>query len=227
MITANRAKDSLRGLVKELHAKTVTVSEKGGDILEEFPFARFSRYDETGNKIEEVHYNSDNSLLYKIVYIYDSAGRVIEQINFDANESPTFKTVYEYDFDGKLIEQKSFGADGSLESALRPVYTAEGWRVEEETLPDSETNGEESFCLVGIGIEGIDTSFSACGGDKIRKVYDDKGKLIEITPHDNQGKRTGKILFEYDADDRLIEMAHYGGSDGFNRAEKEQNGKVD
>ncbi len=208
-MTINSAKDSLLGSVKELYARTVTLSEKNGDVLEEFPVIRFSRYDEAGNRIEETHFNSDNSLLFKTVYAYDSAGKLVEQVYFDTNVSPTFKTVYEYDFDGRLIEQKSFAADGTLANTLRPAYTIEGLRIEEETLPLSEADGD-SFCLTGI--EGTDTSFSAQGGDRIKKVYDGKGKLIEITMHNTKGKRTGKILFAYDNDGRLIEMAHYGGN---------------
>ncbi|CAN5639149.1 hypothetical protein BH24ACI2_BH24ACI2_02100 [soil metagenome] len=210
-MTIHSAKDSLQGSVKELYARTVTLSEKNGDVLEEFPFVRLLRYDKAGNKIEEAHYNSDDSLLFKTVYAYDPTGKLVEQVNFDANESPTFKTVYEYDFDGKLIEQKSFGADGTLANTLCPVYTNEGLRIEEETLPLSEENGG-SFCLVAI--EGTDMSFSAQGGDRMRKVYDDKGKPIEMTLYNIKGKRTGKMLFAYD-DERLIEVSNYGGSNGF------------
>jgi len=209
MIKANRAKDSLQGLVKELYARTVSLWEKNGDVPEKFQSLQFFRYDEAGNKIEEAHYSADNSLLFKTIYVYDSAGKLVEQIYFHTNESPTFKTVYEYDQTGRLIEQKSFGADGSLERTLRPAHTIEGLRIEEETLPFSEADSD-SFCLTGI--EGTDMLFSAQGGDIIRKVYDDKGKLIEITIRSKKGKRAGKILFAYDGDGRLIEMSHYGGN---------------
>ncbi len=203
----NRAKDSLQGLVKELYARTVTLSERDRNIPEEFQSLRFARYDKAGNKIEEAHYNSDNSLLFKTIYAYDSAGKLVEQVNFDTNESQTFKTVFEYDRDGRLIERKSFGADGSLEESLRPVYTAEGLRIEEETLPLSEENSD-IHCFVGI--EETDMSFSAQGVHKIRKVYNSLGKPIEISLHNNKETRIGKILFTHNEEGRLIEMAHYG-----------------
>lgn len=211
MKPTNRTKDSLRGLVKELYARTLTVSRKDNDILEEFQSTRFSRYDEAGNKIEEAHYNSDDSLLFKTTYTYDSAGKLVEQISFAANESPSFKRVYEYDRDGRLIEQKSFHADGSLESTFRPTYTAEDWRIEEEILPLSEGYNDVNFL---IDIEGTDVIFSAQGGDRVRKVFDNKGNPIEATLHNNRGKRAGKILFEYNADDRLIEVTNYS-NEGF------------
>lgn len=208
---ANRAKDSLQGLVKELYARTVTLSERDRNIPAEFQSLRFARYDEAGNKVEEAHYNSDDSLLFKTVYAYDSAGKLIEQVNFDTNESPSFKTVFEYDRDGRLIERKSFGSDGSLEDSFRPTYTAEGLRIEEETLPFSEENSN-IHCLVGI--EETDMSFSAHGIHKIRKVFDSKGKPIEISLYNDKGKRIGKILFVHDDNGKLIEIAHYG-NNGF------------
>lgn len=206
----NKAKDSLCGLVKDVHAKTATVSRNDDDVWEEFPFIRFSRYDTAGNKIEESHYDADNSLLFKIVYNYDAAGKLVEQTNFDAGGAATFKTVCEYDASGKLNERKSLLPDGSAQNIVRPIYTAEGWRVEEETLPVSETNGEESFCLVDIDETNM---FSAHGGDCVRKVYDGEERLIEITARGAKGKLTGKIFLEYDADGRLIEMSQFGGGE--------------
>ena len=88
----NKAKDLLRGLVKDVHAKTATVSRNDDDIREEFPFIRFSRYDTAGNKIEESHYDADNSLLLKTVFIYDAAGKLVERTNFDAGGAATPST---------------------------------------------------------------------------------------------------------------------------------------
>ncbi len=210
-MVANRTKDSLKGSVNELYTRTVTLSAGGQDVADEFQSLRLSRYDQRGNKIEDAHYNSDDSLLFKTIYAYDSANKLIEQVNFAADESPSSKTVFEYDRDGRLIEQKTLGSDGSFETTLRPVYTAEGLRIEEETMPLSEEHGDVGFC---IDIEGTDGGFSARGGDRIRKVYDSEGKPIEITVHNNKGTRTGKMLFAYDDNNRLIETAHYG-SNGF------------
>ena len=210
-MTTNRAKDLLQGSVKEFFARTMSVSEKNGDVLEEFQSLQFSRYDKAGNKVEEAHYNSNDSLLFKITYTYDLAGKLVEQVNFDADESPLFKTTYEYDFNERLIEQKTFASDGSLQSTLRPVYTAEGLRIEEETLPLFEESGDTS-CFVHI--EETNMGFTARGGDKIRKIYDRKGKPIEATVRSSKGKRMGKVLFAYDADGRLIEVSNYG-SNGF------------
>jgi hypothetical protein len=210
-MAADREKDSLRGLVKELYARTVTLTGKDKDVSEEFQTLRFARYDEAGNKVEDAHFNSDDSLVFKTVWTYDSAGKLVEQVNFDTNESPTFKTIFEYDYDGRLIEKKTFGSDGSLESVLRPSYTAEGLRIEEETLPFSEDGDDVAFL---IGIEETDMSFSAQGVRKIRKTYDGKGKPIDITLYNHKEKPTGKILFTYNNEGNLIEIEHYG-SDGF------------
>lgn len=208
-MSANREKDSLHGLVKELYVKTVTLTGKDKDIREEFPILRFARYDEAGNKVEEAHFNSDDSLVFKTVWTYDSAGKLVEQVNFDANESPTFKTTFEYDLNGRLTEKKTFGSDGSLEDVLRPNYTAEGLRIEKETLPFSE-DGDDVDCLVEI--EGTDMLFSTQGVRRIKKIYNDKGKPIDITLYNNKEKRTGKILLAYNDYGKLIEIEHYGSS---------------
>ncbi len=209
-MVANRTKDSLKGSVNELYTRTVTLSAGGQDVADEFQSLRLSRYDQRGNKIEDAHYNSDDSLLFKTIYAYDSANKLIEQVNFAADESPSLKTVFEYDRDGRLIEQKTLGSDGSFETKLRPAYTAEGLRIEEETLPLFEEHGDVGFC---IDIEGTAGGFSASGGDRIRKVYDSEGKPIEITVRNNKGTRTGKMFFAYDGNNRLIETANYGSNE--------------
>jgi hypothetical protein len=210
-MAAGRAKDSLHGLVKEVYARTVTLAEKDKDVSEEFQSLRFARYDEAGNKVAEAYFNSDDSLLFKTVWAYDRADKLVEQVNFDTNESPTFKTIFEYDPDGRLVEKKTFASDGSLECVLRPSYTAEGLRIEEETLPFSEDGDDVAYL---VGIEETDFSFSAQGIRKIRKIYDGKGKPIDITLYNNKEKLTGKILFAHNDNGKLIEIEHYG-SNGF------------
>ncbi len=56
--------------------------------------------------------------------------------------------------------------------------------------------------------------FSTQGVRKIRKIYDGKGKPVEINLYDNKERRTGKILLAYDDNGKLIEIEHYG-SNGF------------
>lgn len=218
-MTANRAKDSFRGSVKELYAKTVTVTGKDKDVSEEFQTLRFARYDQSGNKVAEAYFDSNNSLLYKTVWTYDSAGKLVEQANFDASESPTFKTIFEYDRAGRLVEKKTFASGGALETVIRPKYTAEGLRIEEEIMPFSEVGEDLTYF---IGIKETDMSFSACGIRKIRKIYDDKGKLLDITLYKDKEKRTGKILLDYDENGRLLETAHYGGGEFYPPAEKNE-----
>jgi len=210
-MAADRAKDSLRGSVKELYVRTVTLTGKDKDVREEFQSLRFVRYDEAGNKVAEAFFNSDDSLLFKTVWAYDLMGRLAEQVNFYTNESSTFKTIFEYDSDGRLVEKKTFGSDGSLENVLRPSYTAEGLRVEEEMLPFIEDGDDVAYL---VEIEGTDMSFSAQGICKIRKTYDSKGNPVDITLYNNKEKQTGKILFTYTNEGKLIELEHYG-SDGF------------
>ncbi len=210
-MTSNREKDSLHGSVKEYHARTVTLTGNDEDVSEKFQSLRFARYDESGNKVEEAHFNSDDSLLFKTVWAYDSNGRLIEEMNFTTNESQTFKTTFEYDREGRLIEKKTFGSNGSWESVLRPIYTAEGIRIEEEMLPFSEDGDDVAYL---IGLEETDFSFSAQGVRKIRKTYDSRGKPIDITLYNNKEKQTGKILFTRNDEDKLTEIEHYG-SDGF------------
>lgn len=216
-MSENREKDSLHGSVKELYARTVTLTGRDEDVREEFQTLRLARYDEAGNKIEEAYFNSDDSLLFKTVWAYDAAGKLVEQANYGADKSPNFKTIFEYDPNGRLIEKKSFASDGSLESALRPSYTTDGLRIEEETLPFSE-DGDDGHCLIGIEETGM--SFSAQHVRKIRKIYDRNGKLIEINLYDNKEKRTGKILLAYNNYGKPIEIAHYGGNEFYHPGER-------
>lgn len=205
-MTANRATDSLRGSVKTLKTKTVSFSESDPERYEA-PVITAS-YDEAGNKIEEAHYQSNNSLFSRTVWSYDSAGKLVEQSLYGENESLDSKIVFEYDSENRLIERKFFDSNGNLQRTEFLSYTAAGLRIEEETLPEADAD-------IGlfIGIEGTDLSIPTHSVRRLRKVYDRGGKPLQISLFDQQNSSVGKISFVYDAKNRLIEVAQHGSND--------------
>ena len=201
-MAANRATDSLQGSVKEL--KTKIISSYEGEPERYEPPLRIVSYDQAGNKIQEALYQPDDSLVFKTVYIYDFARRLVEQLLYDANQSATSKTVFEYDSENRLIERKIFDLNGDLQVAQHPTYTAQGLRIEDETLPEAQA--DVNFL---IEIEGTDFSISGNEIHRLRKVYDAAGKPLEISLFDKKNSRIGKILYAYDRKGRLIEMSQY------------------
>jgi len=94
-------------------------------------------YDDEGNMIGDIYYNSDGSQGSKSIYKYNDKGNIIEkemyltkgdkytykydgkgdmisQAYYNVDGSQGSKRIYKYDDKGNMIEQKNYRADGSL-----------------------------------------------------------------------------------------------------------------
>jgi gliding motility associated protien GldN len=153
-------------------------------IFEEFTV------NEKGNKIEEIIYNANTSMNFKITYKYDEKGNKIEQNEYDADESlnykSTHKSTFKYDEKGNKIEQNDYDADGSLYSKGTYKYDEKGNNIE-------------------VSVYNADGSLS----NKITFKYDEKGNMIERNEHNADGSLTSKQTYKYDEKGNEIEWIIY------------------
>ena len=94
--------ENLKGKVKSITENTYEAIEKFGQIekgdVSYYAYA-VTIYNEKGDRIEENHYNSDGSLLYKYTYKYDKKENIIEKNRYNSNGSLDEKYTYKYEYD--------------------------------------------------------------------------------------------------------------------------------
>ncbi|MFL1896686.1 hypothetical protein ACJRPK_13345 [Aquimarina sp. 2-A2] len=73
------------------------------------------QYDQSGNKVSEISYNSKNVVIDIMNYIYDDNKNLIEEINLDANNNPSYRKTFEYDLKNNLIEHTGYFKDSTIQ----------------------------------------------------------------------------------------------------------------
>jgi len=81
--------------------------EKFGEYQFEIQRRLVYRYDEEGNNIQELEYNSDGEFR-GFNYKYDDRGRVVEVFGFGSNNHLYQKFNYKYDDRGRVIEKEKY-----------------------------------------------------------------------------------------------------------------------
>ena len=74
---------------------------------------------------EEVRYDYDGSVRYRIVYAYDESGRLTEETEYGVNGAVSRRTAYTYDENGVLTETLAHRApllEGDEPTDLRTAY---------------------------------------------------------------------------------------------------------
>ena len=62
------------------------------------------KYDNLGNKIEEIYYNETGSFEQKYTFLYDEFGNLLEKLNLKNDSTILYRYSYKYDGSGNLIE---------------------------------------------------------------------------------------------------------------------------
>jgi len=73
-------------------------------------------YDEIGNIIEDIFYNS-NGVVGKFTHVYDDNGNKIEENYYPFGDVLSFKNTYKYDYKGNIIERihNDLESEGSID----------------------------------------------------------------------------------------------------------------
>ena len=157
------------------------------------------KYDEKGNVVEFVYYQSDGTLGGRFLYKYDAKGNKLEEIIYSWNGTRIGKLLNTYDEAGNHLTQTSYNEDDSISWKSVNTYNARGHKIE--------------WVQAIAGIVRYRVTYN----------YDDKNRLVEQeifeynqTPNlrSSHAPEPGKILYSYNDKERVKEVAVYdeGGS---------------
>ena len=127
------------------------------------------RYDQKGNRTEEIVFDYTGKYYGKYVMRYDDSNRIVALTRYDSLDRPTEHTVTEYGSDGKISSREEYRSStydskhnllpgtiktevGLFQGGTRYVltYDANGNWTEEKGFEIKETNGNRSLTLDSI-----------------------------------------------------------------------------
>jgi YD repeat-containing protein len=201
--------DGLRGRVRHVAARqTSRLNRDDGESV--YRTARAITLDSAG-QVTERSWEQESGASSRTVYAYGPHGKLTETVETGRNpdgERWTFRRFYTYDDNGRLIEERHERADGSLVRGRRPVYTADGRRIEEQRF---ESRSRGACAAHSIAVDGSNESFIAPSSARLgRVVYDVSGAPVDITFKGRLGVTVGRIVFESDAAGRTTAIRSYG-----------------
>ena len=111
-------------------------------------------YDEARNLVKEIRYSPDGSIFEESTYEYDEAGNLVKEIVHDIPFD--FKSTYEYDDKGNLVKRFDYESEGLL---IR-------WTNERKETYD----------------------------------YDEEGSIVKIISYESDGSIKKKVTYEFEYD---------------------------
>ena len=101
--------NNIKGDVKSFTYKTYDAIERFGEIEKESINSWDDiAYNEEGNKVERISYDSDGSIDFKLTYEYDEEGNQVERIWYGSDGSISSKITSEYDEEGNWTSLITF-----------------------------------------------------------------------------------------------------------------------
>ncbi len=112
---SRKERDSL-GITEKKFIEVDYMDSNGKEQLE-----RVERYDDTGEMIEEIDYNSDGKVKLHIQYVYEN-DLLVKEIYLDHKGKLEKYFVYTYDADGLKVSKKNFDAKDKIYKEKRYRY---------------------------------------------------------------------------------------------------------
>ncbi|AFL96689.1 hypothetical protein ACQ1Q1_08150 [Ornithobacterium rhinotracheale] len=187
----------LKGKVKSVKQTTYKAVEKFGQVERgsESGFNNDNFYvvfNEKGNCIEEVRYNSEGNIDRKSTLAYDEKENCIERVRYNAEGSIDEKMTLAYDDKGNKIECVFYNSDDSIYSKSTYAYDEKGNCIEEVWY-----NSEDSIDV------------------KSTYFYDEKGNVRTVVWYDSEGSMTRKNIYDYEGNQ--IQVDYYNSEGKFYR----------
>lgn len=179
----DRTRENLRGKVKSFSELSYEAIVRSGHVEKgrckrkmEYDYDIFIKYDENGNIIVQKWYNSNDSLLGKLIYTYDHRGNKIEKNAYSSDGSLYNKYIYAYNQMGNQIEEKLYNSKGILTN--KNTYTYD----DKANLTEHTEYGSAGFYV------------------KNTYAYDEQGNQIEQNRYNADGSLEKKYsrAYEYD-----------------------------
>ena len=165
-----------------------TESTDGQDLQEVFVKRAVTHYNEFGNKIDEIWYAQDSSIIRRFEYFYNSNNEKITEKYFESDGQLFLETSYEYK-KGKLVSSVCKYADGTIESKYQYEYNRYNL-LSKKIFLDGNDN-----------IQGTHTY-----------QYDSKGNITEDKwEHIQYMDYNWHLYYEYDENNFLVADRMYDG----------------
>lgn len=195
-------KDGYKGKVKQVKESNYEAIVKSGEIntgtqIELNGFQALiscCKYTESGNKVEDNYYSSENVLAFKISYKYDDKSNIIERNHYYQGNSVS-KNTFKFDDNGNLIEENEFKA-GQLYCSTTNKY--------DDYSNVIETNGEAHYCC-DVNGDFFEEKYSF----KLTFKYDDKQNVIERNYYQDGILAEKQHTYKYDVNGNMLEDNEY------------------
>ena len=201
---------SLPTLVGDVESVTATeyyTFEEACEIAKAVESRTEYKFNKRGDVVEQISYDSDNSVSDKCLYTYNSEHRMTEKAWYKRSGELDWKTRYIYDKHGILVEEIDYNGDGSIRSKSRFGYNSDGKKTEETSYNSNDIL--QWRALLKYNSKGHlveDAAYWLYGGLDYRYLYryNAEGQLIEnIEASDNAPMK--RNTYKYDSEGRLIE----------------------
>ena len=178
-----------------------------------------AKFDIYGNNIELIKYLPDGKNVLVISKKCDSIGRIIEEINTLSKD----KTTYKYDENNNTIELCKYKLDGSLVSKQTHEYNKDGKFIE---YINQDTRETHKYDNIGNVVEHIVYKKSMIKQIETTK-YNEDGKQVESTFYKPDGNKSGWFTIKYNEKGEIIGSIAFN-ADGSLRQKFEYNkdGKI-
>lgn len=202
-------KFGLNGVVKRVEARTISVYKENAEIKEKPESSEAWVFDESGNLIESVNTHPDVPST-KTINVFDSENRLTES-RFYTNEELQNRLENSYNSAGQFIERRFYDTEGILQDSYCPIYTKDGWRIEESIhkpviMEGKEVSGSISF---PVGQE-VNASFSTDSLYKSKEIFNPEGDLTEVSLYDAKDRIIGKAFVVYNENRLPVDITIYG-----------------
>ncbi len=186
--TTDAEADGHKGKIKQVEIAPYYSKEKSGKvgiwgfILPNEQNHRMIKYDESGNKIEEIWFCIDERFYevpnLKYIYKHDKFGNTIEEDHFNIKGNLTGRLSAKYDLNRNLLETNYFYPENKLRTKNSFKYDTIGRIIELSTY---NSNLEL--------IENNSFSYNPHGKCNEVKSVNSKGKIIGLYKYDENGNR--------------------------------------
>jgi len=180
------SKEHIKGNVKRIKEISNFTIEKFGKIEKgDFFTSMKIEYDEEGDEIERISYNSVGIMDAKRIIKYDDNKNKIEQNWYKSDGSLENRRTYKNDDKGNIIEENYYESNGNLYGVFNYKYDNKGNKIEETLFTNGQFNNRFTF------------------------KYDNKENLIEKDAYTNHGKIDQINVYKYDENHNEIEESDY------------------
>lgn len=202
---------TLVGDVANITATEYYTIEESGEIVKAIESRTEYKFNNRGDVVEQIGYDSDNSVCDKCLYTYNSEHRMTEKAWYKRNGELDWKTQYIYDKHGILVEEIDRNGNGSIRSKTRFGYNSDGKITEERNYNgDDILQWRKLLIYNSKGRLVENAAYWPYGGldYRYRYRYNTEGQLIENLEEssDSPMKRN---TYKYDSEGRLIEKCIY------------------